>query len=282
LSPIQKCYHTGDTRAEDNNFLLFLQTLFVREHNRIARELKYTNPSWDDERLFQEARKICIGEYQHIIYNEWLPVVLGLDITKQYDLLPFEQGYSQGYNPRIRASIINEFAGAIFRFGHTLVKRNQYMADSNYRKVDDFPVDWYMFNPYIKESGNLEMCAKGSLMNHGYYFHPQVNEVLNDWLFNYTFPDIESKRFSLAALNIQRGRDHGFPRYNEYRRLCGLNYAYSFRDLHNIPEYARRTLAQLYEDVNDIDLFAGAMSEYPVKDGIVGATVSCNYLFFIF
>ena len=46
-------------------------TVWVREHNRLAKELSYLNPYWDDERLYQEARKINIAEMQHITYNEW-------------------------------------------------------------------------------------------------------------------------------------------------------------------------------------------------------------------
>ena len=67
----------GDVRANEQLNLLVLHTVWMREHNRIARSLRAVNPRWSDERLFQEARRITIAEYQHVVYKEWLPIILG-------------------------------------------------------------------------------------------------------------------------------------------------------------------------------------------------------------
>ena len=75
--PESDMFVTGDTRGNENVELTVLQTLFLDNHNRIAAELQQENPTWTDQQLFQEARKLNIAEYQSIIYNEWIPAVLG-------------------------------------------------------------------------------------------------------------------------------------------------------------------------------------------------------------
>ena len=74
-----------------------MHTIWMREHNRVAKELKNLNPHWDDEKLFQESRRIVIAEYQHIIYNEWLPIIVGKDSMKRFNILPVMDGYSRKY-----------------------------------------------------------------------------------------------------------------------------------------------------------------------------------------
>ena len=55
-----------------------LNTLFMREHNKIAETLKSQDPSLDADVIFEEARRINTAQYQHIVYNEFLPLLIGL------------------------------------------------------------------------------------------------------------------------------------------------------------------------------------------------------------
>ena len=73
---------------------------------------------------FQEARRILIAEWQHIIYNEWLPLVLGEEVMAKVGLYPLSSGFSEDYSGDFDPRITNPFATAAFRFGHSLIPEN--------------------------------------------------------------------------------------------------------------------------------------------------------------
>ena len=76
------CFFAGDSRVTEQPLLTLMHTLWMREHNRVARRLASLNPTWTDETIFQEARRIVIAEIQHITYAEWLPNLLGNKIAQ--------------------------------------------------------------------------------------------------------------------------------------------------------------------------------------------------------
>src|SRR5439155_13441596 len=67
----------GDVRANENIEPTSMQTLFIREHNRIAAQLAHDNPTWTDEQVYQQARARVGAEIQVITYKEFLPALLG-------------------------------------------------------------------------------------------------------------------------------------------------------------------------------------------------------------
>jgi len=122
----ETCYVGGDRRMNQTPHLTIMHILFLREHNRIADALKSLNPTWDDEKLYDEARRINIAQYQYIAYYEFLPQILGLDNMKKTGLYVYDQGssYVNDYDSNADPSVINEFTGTAFRYFHTMIKGN--------------------------------------------------------------------------------------------------------------------------------------------------------------
>jgi len=74
------CNFLGDSRSNAHPMLAVMQTILLRLHNIIANELRKLNPDWDDETVFQEARRLVIAIIQHITYKYFLPILLGIHL----------------------------------------------------------------------------------------------------------------------------------------------------------------------------------------------------------
>jgi hypothetical protein len=72
--------------------------------------LELLNQHWDDETLFQEARRIFIAQIQHITYSEFLPTLLGEVTTEMSELKLKDQGYHMGYSSSNQAGTFNGVA----------------------------------------------------------------------------------------------------------------------------------------------------------------------------
>ena len=84
--------------------LVSVQTLFLREHNRIATQLAKINPKWNDEIIYQETRRILIAVLQHITYNEFVPLISGDQSLSPSKLNEYYNGYNS--NVKVESKII--------------------------------------------------------------------------------------------------------------------------------------------------------------------------------
>ena len=259
------CFLSGDTRTNEQMVLTCMHTLFVREHNRIARKLGEINKHWNNEKIYQETRKIVGAVLQKITYEDFLPIIIGRNTLPKY----------RKYNARINPGILNSFATAAFRFGHSLIRPTFDRLDKGFNPTGNpLPLRQLFFNNTFINNVGIEQLLLGLLGNES----QTVDRQLADGLLNNLFERPSSPGLNLAALNIQRGRDHGLPGYNAFRRRCGLKNAKSFRDTAKeiVDSKNRRLLSQLYnDDPNLADLWVAGLAETPAAGGIVGATFGC-------
>ncbi|XP_071994329.1 myeloperoxidase-like isoform X3 [Engystomops pustulosus] len=265
------CFLSGDSRANEQPMLTTFHTLFMREHNRLATELHKLNPHWSEEKLYQEARKIMGAVFQKITYKDWIHLLLGDETSKN---IPTYTSYSEDVNP----AIANVFTIA-FRMGHTLVQPFVYRLAEDYSPASPepvMPIFETFFAPWrIARQGGIDPILRGMMLNKA-----KLNlqdQIMVDALRERLFPVVNRIGRDLAALNIQRGRDHGLPGYNAWRRFCGLSAPRNVDELADIlknRELAEK-LIHLYGTPENIDIFVGGISEPFNSNGRIGKLFTC-------
>lgn len=274
--PNIKCFRAGDPRVNQQPALMAIQTIWMKQHNRIANQLTQMN-GWTDEEAYQEARKIVGAMIQHITYNEYLPNILGNQAITDFDLQPKPSGYFTGYNSTVKPQIRNAFAAAAFRFGHSMVQQRLSYNGPLHANVSPLLHDEFQKPDKLYDTnGGVSSITRGLYEDFSQKVDRKLTKELTERLFERTL----GFGGDLAAINIQRGRDHGLASYNIWRLVCDLTPADDFTPgvagglEHHSPE-AALALENVYRSPWDVDLFSGGVSETPVNGGKVGPTFAC-------
>jgi Animal haem peroxidase len=231
----------GDVRANENMALTSLHTLFAREHNRIVEALK--GSGLGAEGKFQLARRIVGAEEQYVTYNEFLPA-MGVPLP----------AYA-GYKPTVDATLSTEFATVGYRAHSQIHGEFEIGAEApdytaaklkKLRKLgvevlpgeeaDELefvvPLNVAFFNPDLVELIGAGPILKGLNGEPQYKNDEQIDNALRSVLLampsgpgtpdpecfeNPAKPGCFHGVTDLGAIDIQRGRDHGVPLYNDLR-----------------------------------------------------------------
>jgi len=255
--PGSTLFLAGDVRANEQSGLTAMHTLFVREHNYWAD--RFGMLPIPGNLVYELARSIVSAELQAITYNEFLPALLGPDALEPY----------AGYDPTVNAEIANVFSTAAYRFGHSMLSATLLRLDSNLNEIPagHLPLQNAFFNPPEITNHGLAPYLRGLANQQS----QAVDTRLVDDVRNFLFGPPGAGGFDLAALNIQRGREHGLPGYNQVRIDCGLAPRSSFAEISPDPAL-NGSLASVYANVDDIDAWVGILAEPPLAGALVGET----------
>lgn len=248
-------YLLGAPGAIENPALTSLAIMWVRNHNWHAERLKALHPTWNDEELFLEARKMVLGELQKITFYDWLPAYLGSPV-------PAYAGYDGTIDPRVS----HVFQSAAMRFGHTLVTTGVYRRDTqcNYRVEPDGRPAYRMCNSYFEPNAVIDEYDNSTeelwLGMSSQLCEREDNIVVED-LRGFVFGPLEAVRRDLMALNIQRSRDHGLPSYNVARAGYGLPIATHFENITTNATLVQRLKDLHQNDLERVDIWTGGLLE---------------------
>jgi len=256
LPLINDNFVAGDERALEQPGLTSLHILFIREHNRICEALVSCGMT-NDESIYQRARKKVVALLQSITYNEFLPA-LGIQLSEY-----------EGYDNTIQPDILNVFAAAAFRLGHTMVTDELVFYNDEGKLIETLSLAEAFFKPSITQENGIETILNGLAQQFQQKIDAKVVESLRSFLFG-TPPNAG---FDLATLNIQRGRDHGLDDYNAYRTAFGLSPARQFNDITNDTTLQNQLKLMYNNNINDIDVWVGLLAEDHLPNASVGQTL---------
>ncbi len=247
------CFRTGDgIRGNQNPFIASLTTVLVRRHNQHAVGLAAANPHWDDERLFQEARRLTIAEVTKIHYGEYVGLILGDRLMRYFHLNVRPHGFTK-YNAHVEPSTIQATGVAAMRIGHSQTRSSYRMIGEDglgYGKFGgsggsgSYLLRDRFFNMIDVWQGRITPILRGILADPSKNVDPYGVTDLKDFLF---FNPRRPAVVDLLSININRGRDHGVPAYVYHLQYCTGVEVKSWKDLERfMPASKVKNLRKVY------------------------------------
>ncbi len=227
----------GGDRVNSTPFSAMMNTLLLREHNRIASVLEAQNADWDDDRVFETARNILIPIFIKIVIEQYINHIAPLPFKIVADP---SVAWTANWN---RPNWMTAEFSLLYRW-HSL------MPDVIKWPGGDIPLgDFGLNNEPLTRVGLYAAFAAASAQ-------PAA--------------ELGALNTSTALLPIElravmQARANQLDTYNNYRRAFGLHPASSFSDITSNPAVAG-ILGGLYGTPDRIELYPGLFAEDRVRN----------------
>ena len=255
LETLLSLFAVGGDRVNATPQTAMINTLFLREHNRLAGLLGSAHADWDDERVFQTARNIVIVMFIKIVVEEYINHINTTEFPLQAD--PKAAWHADWNRPNWMTV---EFS-LLYRW-HGLVTDEVTWANKT------LPANGLLLNNKPLISGGLARS----------FMDVSSNRTAALGLKN-------AADFMLFAESgaIKQARINNLAGYNDYRRATGAAPAEDFSDIvgssDDPTEQARldalaAELEALYGDVENVEFYVGLFAESVQKNGPLPELVS--------
>ncbi len=239
------------TDTRNLGFMAF-NVMFLREHNRIARQLASEHLEWDSDQVFETARNILTVVLLKLLVDEYIN-----HISAGHFQVRLRPG-SFPNAPWDRPNWMSIEFNLLYRW-HSLVPSTLELNGEH------IPVQNTLSNAdALISSGLGQFMAAASTRPAG-----------RIGLFN---TDSFLVKYAESP-SIVQARKAGLRSYNDYRRLCLLPPAARFDEISPDPRIQRR-LAALYDSPEDIEFYVGLFAEESGPDDVLpplmSTMVSCD------
>lgn len=257
----KRFFIAGDHRSNEHPVLTAFHTIFLREHNRLVKEIQKRVGTSVPQLIYDAARAMNIAQFQKIVFEEFYPAAVG-------SKLPSYTGFKPGVDP----TISDIFSGAAFRFGHTMVSNSVPRRNAGNVRLSSVRMANLFFRPASKFSSTfMEDILRGTAHELAQEVDTSVVDVLRNQLFE-NVPGEDG--FDLISINLQRSRDHALPSYNRVRQLFGFSKARTFSQITRNRVVAARLSRAYRNRVDDVELFVGLLAEDHVPGSTFGRTMN--------
>jgi prostaglandin-endoperoxide synthase 2 len=226
----------GGDRTNSSPQVSMMNTLFLREHNRLAGDIEASHPGWDDERVFQTARNTLIVLFLKIVVDEYINHIsphfrFRVDPPVAWDA------------PWNKPNWVTTEFSLLYRW-HSLIPNSIVWAG------ESVPLMLTLFNNRLLFDKGLGDAFVG------------VSSQPAGRLGAFNTPD---PILHLEPAAIKQGRLCELAPYADYREYVKLPRPKNFADVSSDKDVVD-FLAQHYTSVDDVDFYVGLFAEDPVEN----------------
>lgn len=248
----QTMFAVGGDRANATPHVAMINTVLLREHNRLAAMIEAQNPAWDDDAVFQTARNILIVMYIKFVVEEYINHINTAKFRVSANPKP---AWEADWN---RPNWMTVEFSLLYRW-HSLIPSTLKLGGH------DLPIAALLMNNQPLLAGGLAAA----------FADVSANNATELGLGN-SDPIFVSVATKAEVRAVLQGRSNNVASYNDYRRAMKRKPAESFDQLvgetKNLKEKARRaalaqTLKTLYGNIENVEFYVGIFAEPRSEDG---------------